>query len=321
MARLTPLNQLVKDNAYDLGESTFDPTNLPAFAMNGEQVGMVKGALADDKSKIRYLIVDVGGWFSSKQVMVPVGLGRIEDDGVYIDSLTRAQVKDLSGYVEGQEYTSETQVADERVLRGTGANGTQVADERVLQGSGALVAPVTGIDFNYRDDDADTMFRTPQKLQLLEERLKVNKTRVAAGSVEVSKRVETRQEQVKVSLKHEEVTIERRAVTDPRPVEGNVTLGAASETIRVDLEAEAAKVSKQAYVTEEIEIGKRTVTEQQTFSETVGREVLDVNKTGEVTVSTGGTNVQTADGRTAVQKAGDAVKDAVDPLDGKIDRR
>ena len=56
-------------------------------------------------------------------------------------------------------------------------------------------------------------------------------------------------------------------------------------TIQVDLEAERANVSKQAFVTEEVEIGKRTETQQQTFSDTVGKEVLDVTKTGEVTVS------------------------------------
>jgi uncharacterized protein (TIGR02271 family) len=62
-------------------------------------------------------------------------------------------------------------------------------------------------------------------------------------------------------------------------------LGAATDTIRVDLEAERANVSKQAFVTEEVEVGKRTETEQKTFSDTVGREVLDVTKTGEIEVT------------------------------------
>jgi uncharacterized protein (TIGR02271 family) len=53
----------------------------------------------------------------------------------------------------------------------------------------------------------------------------------------------------------------------------------------VDLEAERANVSKQAFVTEEVEVGKRTETEQKTFSDTVGREVLDVTKTGEIEVT------------------------------------
>ena len=45
-------------------------------------------------------------------------------------------------------------------------------------------------------------------------------------------------------------------------------------------------MSKQAYVTEEVAVGKRSVTETQTVTETVGREVLDVNKTGEVRLET-----------------------------------
>jgi uncharacterized protein (TIGR02271 family) len=130
----------------------------------------------------------------------------------------------------------------------------------------------------------DTLFKTPTKLQLLEERLSANKEKYQAGSVQVGKKVETRTENVNVALSHDEVVIER-PVTDARPVEGNVVLGAATDTIRVDLEAERANVSKQAYVTEEVEVGKRTETEQNTYSGTVGREVLDVTKTGEVEVT------------------------------------
>ena len=38
-----------------------------------------------------------------------------------------------------------------------------------------------------------------------------------------------------------------------------------------------------------VKLGKRTVTETQTVTETVGREVLDVNKTGEVQLTDGQT--------------------------------
>ena len=62
-------------------------------------------------------------------------------------------------------------------------------------------------------------------------------------------------------------------------------LGQGTQTMSVDLEAERANVTKQAYVTEEISVGKRSVTENQTVTDTVGREVLDVNKTGDVNLS------------------------------------
>ncbi|MVN88873.1 DUF2382 domain-containing protein [Deinococcus sp. HMF7620] len=300
MARLIPVSELVRDRSYDLGD-TYDIVGRNAYAVD-EKVGTVREALTDDGGQIRYLIVDVGGWFSAKEVMVPVGMARIEDDGVYLDNLTKDQVKGLSGYVAGQDYDYEAQVGDERILR-----GVDHAEHQTNAG-----------EFIYRDED--TLFQTPQRLQLLEERLQVNKDRYVAGQVQIGKHVETRTENVTVGLEREEIVIERHVVTDARPVDGNVTLGAGTETIRVDLEAERADVSKQAYVTEEVEIGKRTVTEQQTVSETVGREVLDVDQSGQVAVQ-GAEGTTLRDDRNLGERTVDAVKDAVDPLDGKIDRR
>ncbi|MBZ9711954.1 PRC and DUF2382 domain-containing protein [Deinococcus multiflagellatus] len=300
MARLIPMSELVRDRNYDLGD-TYNVVGQTAYGYGGEKVGTVREALTDDGGQIRYLIVDVGGWFSAKEVMVPVGMARIEDDGVYFDNLSKDQVKGMSGYVAGQDYEYEAQVADERILRGVDTSTQHAAG-----------------NFNYTQRD-DTMFQTPQRLQLLEERLRVNKDRYVAGQVQIGKHVETRTENVTVPLEREEIVIERHVVSDARPVSGNVTLGAGTETVEVTLEAERANVSKQAYVTEEVEIGKRTVTEQQTVTETIGREVLDVNQNGQVAVQ--GTEAHLHDGRNVAERAVDAVKDAVDPLDGKIDRR
>ncbi|GGM53086.1 hypothetical protein GCM10008956_31420 [Deinococcus arenae] len=266
MARLIPVTELIRDHNYDLGE-TYDIVGRHAYAHNGEKVGTVRDLLTDDSGRTRYFVLDVGSWFTAKEVMVPVGAARIEDDGIYFDQLTKDQVKNMSTYTAGQEYTYDNQVEDVRVLYG--------ADKAHQQS--------TPGEFVYREDD-DT-YRTPQRLQLLEERLQVNKDRYVAGQVEIGKHVETRTENVTVGLEREELVIERRAVSEARPVNGPVTLGEDTETVRVDLEAERADVSKQAYVTEEVEIGKRTVTEQQTVTETVGREVLDVNQSGQVKVN------------------------------------
>lgn len=253
---LMRLSDLNNDNQLGLsGEGVYNPSGNTAYGQGDEKIGTVRDALVDPSTgRIRMLILDVGGWFSSKEVAVPVGEARFDDRGVYFDNLTKDQVKNMSEYRYDQTYTSEAMMADERVLRGAQTDETA-----------------------YRE----RAYRTPDRLQLLEERLTVNKDRFQAGTVEIGKHVETRQETMNVPLQREEVVIERHVVTDARPVEGAV-LGAASETMRVDLEAERANVSKQAFVTEEIEVGKRTVTETQTVTETVGREVLDVNKTGEV---------------------------------------
>lgn len=260
---LIRLSDVANDATYNIkGEGVYDPTGHTAYGINGEKIGTIRDALVDPATgKLRYFLVDVGGWFSSKEVLVPVGQSRIDDNGVYFDTLTKDQVSAMREYKVGQAYTSTDLENDERVLMGVDKTAAISEQERKVY--------------------ADKAYRTPDRLQLLEERLIVNKDRFVAGSVEIGKHVETRTEQVSVPLQREEVVIERHQVTDGRPVEGAV-LGDATATMRVDLEAERANVSKQAYVTEEVGIGKRAVTETQTVTETVGREVLDVNKTGEV---------------------------------------
>jgi len=270
MTKLTPMSDLVRDRNYDMNGSQDNLVGQPAYGNTGEKVGTIREVLTQDGGAVRYIVVEVGSWFTSKEVVVPVGLARIEDDGVYFDSLSKDQVKEMNEYHIGQDYNDEQQVSDIRVLKGTG----------YVPPVAAAGTTVTAAD-HYQDE---SLFKTPTRLQLLEERLNVNKERYQAGSVQVGKKVETRTENVNVALQHEEVVIERHMVSDPRPVDGTVTLGAASQTINVDLEAERANVSKQAFVTEEVEVGKRTQTEEKTFSDTVGREVLDVTKTGEVEI-------------------------------------
>lgn len=269
---LIRLSDLSSDASYNLNDSSiYNPVGSAAYGYGGEKVGTVRDALVEPGTgRIRFLLVDVGGWFSSKEVLVPVGHARIDDNGVYFDNLTKDQVKAMSEYRADQVYSEDMMDTDERVLRGVSDVDTAAYRERVVTGKDTEV-----------DAYREKAYHTPDRLQLLEERLVVNKDRFKAGSVQIGKRVETRTETVNVPLQREEVVIERHAVTDARPVAGAV-LGADSQVMSVDLEAERANVSKEAYVTEEVSMGKRTVTETQQVTETIGKEVLEVNKTGEV---------------------------------------
>ena len=307
MHTLIPLSDSLQD-----ANSTGTGTGLVgqrAYGTDGDHLGTVKEVLGEENGKIRYLVIDAGGWFSSKMVVIPVGLARVEDDGVYFDTLTKDQVNQMSGYDESQEYTDEAQVSDIRTLRGNEYVPPVETAERTLTAA------------DHYDDAA--LFTTPTRLQLLEERLQVNKEKVQAGSVSVGKHVETHTESVSVPLTHEEIVIERHAVTDAQPVSGQAVLGADTQTIRVDLEAERANVAKQAYVTEEVEVGKRTETEQQTYSETVGREVLDVTRTGETTAGQDATSMgqQTTQRTVASDDRRTVDRTTVDALEKDLDNR
>jgi len=283
---LVRLSDLSRDQNYNFsGEGVYDPTGYTAYGMNGDKIGTIRDALVQsDTGRIQYFVVDAGGWFSSKEVLVPVGHSRLEDDGVYFDELSKDQVGSLRAYDVNGSYDDEYRESDERVLRGVDND--------------AALATDTAARTSYQEK----AYKTPDKLQLLEERLVVDKDRFKAGSVEIGKHVETHQENVNVALQREEVVIERHAVTDARAVEGAV-LGEGSATMNIDLEAERANVSKQAYVTEEISVGKRTVTDNQTVSETIGREVLDVTKTGDVRMENGDTTMTETTTETTSRKS------------------
>lgn len=117
-------------------------------------------------------------------------------------------------------------------------------------------------------DDART-------LQLREERLTVDKDRVAAGEASIGKRVVTQDASVDVPVMHEELFIQRRPVADgTRAASGAIGDG---ETIRVPLMREQVVVDKRTVVTEEVAIGKRTVGGTERVDETVRHEELVVD--------------------------------------------
>jgi len=329
MARLITLNDMARDNNINLKDTTggiYDPSGKTAYGSDGTKVGTVTSALVDPSGgRIRYLVVDTGGWFFSKEVLVPVGMGRIEDDGVYFDSLTKDQVKSMREYRVGDDIADEDMGREAVMLTGRDDHSRYVAPmatatTATTASTATTTEPVLTAgpttSFNYRDDDAnDKLFKAPQRLQLLEERLNVSKIRERVGEVEVGKRVETHTEKVNVPLEREEVVIERHAVSGGQAVTGAV-LGSA-ETIKVELEAERANVTKQAFVVEEVEIGKRTQTETQVVTETIGKEVLEVERNGQMVTDASGktTATTTTTGKqdeSLLDRAGDAVRKTAD---------
>lgn len=265
---LIPLDEYTRGGSYDL-QGAYDPTGHPVYGLNNDKIGTVKSAMVEPQTgRIRYLLVNTGGFFNNKQVMVPVGMARIEDDGVYFDNLTKDQLRDMSEYREGSDWSTDYRARDERVLTGRDYDGTK---DR----------------WDYRDHQN---YRSPQRLQLLEERLNIDKRREKVGEVEVGKRVETHRESADVELKHDEVVISRHPVNEQRPT-GAANFGADRENIRMDLEAERADVDKQTFVREEVEVSKRDVAQRETVSAELRSEDVDVRRTGDVNLVQDGAHV------------------------------
>ena len=148
-------------------------------------------------------------------------------------------------------------------------------------GSGMGVGAMGGYygEYEGRNITRDEYDRMPEndrmKVRLLEETLNVGKESRQVGEVEVTKRVVEEQVQVPVTLEREEIVIHRHSATGSTDATGQI-IGADSETIVVPVREEFANVTKDVRVTEELEIEKRTISEQKTISDTVRHEEVDI---------------------------------------------
>src|SRR5260370_10812698 len=99
-----------------------------------------------------------------------------------------------------------------------------------------------------------------QKLQLKEEQLLVTKEQVQAGEVDLHKEIVTEQQTITVPVSHEEIVIERHAVSGNVPVE-NASFAEQGETIRVPLSEDQVTLSNQPVAREQVNLANRIVQE------------------------------------------------------------
>jgi uncharacterized protein (TIGR02271 family) len=154
---------------------------------------------------------------------------------------------------------------DDAALAGDSAYGS---DDTILSGSQVL---------GYREPSKyarGARVDEQQRIQLREERLRIDKTRVPAGTAEVTTDVVEHQQSVDVPTLREELFIERRPVADFDQDAGDVEPITTGQTIRIPLTREQITVTKRPVVTEEVLVGKRQVTETQHVSETTREERL-----------------------------------------------
>ena len=263
MSQLIRLQDIQATHRDLIGDDYYDPTGKTAYGVNEEKIGKIEGALVEDTTgRIRYLIVDAGGWFSSKEVLIPAGLARIVGDDVFFDSLTKSQVEAMEVYDHDYQYSYKEQYEKDRQ--------SFVADT---------------VPTEERMEMTDTHYDASNTLELLEERLTVNKDRIVAGLVKVGKHVVTEERNVNVELEEEHAHIERTNVD--RVSDRKIGDMGVNETVEVQFEAERARVGKETYVTEEVSVGKTTERHTETIVETIQREELDIERDGNVVDSNG----------------------------------
>lgn len=278
----------LKETYPDYRNTFSDPSlshldDYSVYADGDDKVGTVEDGLFDSETgQFRYLIIDTGFWVFGKKVLLPIGRARFDNSEkrVYVSGLTKEQAENLPEYrgADSVDYDYEENV------RG-------VYRENSVSQSAAVgsTAPVYNKEtYRYEDYDAD-LYTVPetekanQPIRLYEERLVADKDRIKAGTVAVGKRVETETASVAVPVEKERVVIERTAPTNVAAADATHAFDN-SEVARVEVYEERAKVGKEAYVREEVNVRKET--EQEVVSEeaTIRREELDVATDGNTQV-------------------------------------
>ncbi len=123
-------------------------------------------------------------------------------------------------------------------------------------------------------------------IQLSEEQLSVGKRVINRGGTRIRRFVVETPVEQNVTLHDEKVTLERRPVTDGRPVTG---ADFSEKTIEMTETAEEAVVAKTARVKEEIALRKEATERVETVRDTVRREDVEIEQIPGERVGTGAT--------------------------------
>lgn len=166
-------------------------------------------------------------------------------------------------------------------LIGTAAGAYDVASDRTVNDryADAAVDSVDVDDFrDYGKFRGGATIDDSQRLQLREERLRIEKERLSRGEATIGKTVVEQTHDIDVPTIREELFIERRPVSGDMMVDRAASpIGQDRETIRIPLTEEKINVSKVAVVTEEVVVGKRNVEQTAHVSETTQKEELHVS--------------------------------------------
>src|SRR5215208_1375305 len=251
-------------------DSELDLEGYDCIDANGEKLGDVDGVIVEaEMMRPRYVVVDAGGWLSTRRFVVPAGDIRAIDDDEH-EVRFRALTKDL---LESGRYPRYDESWWERGDRDA-FRGHERGIARAYDGG--------------RDADAEVDYTGPlhrrqpeveDRLQLMEERLRAHTERERAGTVRLGTRIVEHTERVNVPVREERVIIERTPVADAGRTG---TIDGRELVVEVPVMKERVRLAKEAVVTEEVAARMEEVQRTVAVEGTVRKEELVVRGDGDL---------------------------------------
>jgi uncharacterized protein (TIGR02271 family) len=275
--QIAPLGSL---DDFEVADDFPDPRGWDVVLADGKRIGEVDELIVDTQAlRTRYLDVDLDsdavGLTENKHVLIPVGAARLNDDSddVILDSMDLSQIAAMPAY----DQSAITRDYENSIVSGIGRDSGltgQRADERNFYSQQSFDDNRFYGNRWRRDRETREAGRDEARITRSEEELAIGKRRVQAGEVSVEKQVETEHVSEPVSVRREEVTVERRPVEEGK-VARDATIG--EDEIRVPVTEEELIVEKRPVVKEEIVIRKQAVEDTKEVEADVRKERVEID--------------------------------------------
>jgi uncharacterized protein (TIGR02271 family) len=258
-----------------------------AYASDGDKIGDIGQVYLNDRTGQPEFMTVKTGFLGGNENFVPIADATETSDGVAVpydkDKVKNAPSVAADGHISEDEELaiwdyyglSESGTETSRGTTGhvTGAGDVAPTGQQTSGSAAGDVAPA-GHDISGPETD-DAMTRS-------EEQLNVGTQQREAGRVRLRKWVETENVTTTVPVSKEKAVLEREPVT-----EGNVDAAVDGPSIsdeehEVVLHEERPVVEKTTEPVERVRVGKETVTDEETVSEEVRKEQIDVDGDPEV---------------------------------------
>jgi len=236
-----------------------------AVGPDANKLGTVQDIYLDQETGEPEWVALKTGMFGSKLSFAPLAQARVDDDTIVLP-YDKDQIKSAPR-VEADGALSQEEEAE--LYRHYGLEYTETRSDTGLPGGGSDDGDPVGHDVSGPTTD-DAMTRS-------EEELRVGTTQREAGRARLRKYVVTEDETVTVPVQREEVRVEREPVTDPNVDDAMHGPAISEEEHEVVLHAEEPVVEKRAVPKERVRMDKDAFTEQETVTEQVRKERIDVD--------------------------------------------
>ena len=262
---------------------------------DGEKLGKIDQLYADSDGGSPTFVTVSTGLFGSNTTFVPVGDAHLQGDDLAVP-YSKDQVKDAPNVAPDGELSVEEEdrlYAHYGIGSGQASADTGIADGGTLAGtsgvqSGGTTATTTGTTTGTAVSGATSQARgavghdtsgptTDSAMTRSEEQLRVGTQKVEAGRARLRKYVVTEDVTTTVPVSREEVRVEREPITDANRGPALDGPAISEEEHEVVLTEERPVVAKEAVPVERIRLDKETVTEQQTVTDTVRKEQVELD--------------------------------------------